>query len=147
MTLDYEYSCINSTTTNSDAIIWKTKKNLSRFYCIFGIESISEVIESERRSYLIASKDIFLKILRQCSLWWKLNLFWLLFRKSPNSFFSCYSFYCTLFSAPFLSVSRLYFFFIGLLSYTCYCTVSTYFQISFNNFLPKKQANENQWKK
>ena len=47
-----------------------------------------------------------------------------------------------IFSVSPLSVSRLYFFFMEFLSRTCYCTVSTYFQISFNNFLPNKQTNK-----
>ena len=42
----------------------KLKIKLSHFYCIFGIESISEVTESERHSYLISSKNFFLEILR-----------------------------------------------------------------------------------
>ena len=51
-----------------------------------------------------------------------------------------------IFSVSFLSASRLYFFITRFLSRTCCCTVSTYFQISFNNVLPNKQTNENRWK-
>ena len=51
-----------------------------------------------------------------------------------------------MFSASLLSQGCI-FFFIGFLSRTFYFTVSTYFQISFKNFLRNKQTNKNRWKK
>lgn len=65
----------------------------------------------------------------------------LLFRKNPNSLFSCDSLCCNFFPV-FLFVSKVYFFFAGFLSRICYCKISTYFQITFDNLLPDEQTKQ-----
>ena len=83
------------------------------------------------------------------SLWWKFTplIFDSYFLKVPILSFLVFHFaaFCwsKMFSISFLSISRLYFFFTWFLSRRCYCTVSTCFQISYNNFLPNKQTNGN----
>ena len=81
------------------------------------------------------------------SLWWKLLFLFLTFisQKSQIFFFLLFillhfaELKCFLFL---FFPSQSYFFFIRFMSRTWYCTVSTYFQISFNNLLPNKQTNK-----
>ena len=70
------------------------------------------------------------------SWWYKLPqfFFWILFHKSPNSLYSCYSFFsCNkMLPVSFLSVSKMYIFFWGFLSHTC---VTPWFLLIFKNLL------------
>ena len=85
------------------------------------------------------------KVLFQSVMNTTLLIFDFYFAKVPNLFFLVIHFvalcWIKMFSFSFFP-SQLYFFFIRFLSRTWYCTVSTYFQISFNNLLPNKQTNK-----